>query len=98
MATWQCVVTSKLIEPNICYFILKLMEIRNQGTIIESLDIHIHFIIGYASGPIEVLCTGDEDGILIDDIFAKNPLDKIDGHIPGKKNNQFSTNSNSSNV
>ena len=26
MATWQCVVTSKLIEPNICYFILKLME------------------------------------------------------------------------
>ena len=46
---------------------------------VQNLDIHIFCILDYASEPIEVLCTGDEDGILIDDIFKKNPLDTIDG-------------------
>ena len=81
MATWQCVVTSKSIEPQT---LLRGILIRNQGTITESLDIHILYILDYASEPIEVLCTGDEDGILIDDIVNKNPLDKIDGDIEGK--------------
>ena len=79
MATWQCVVTSKSIEPQI------LLRGRNQGTITESLDIHILYILDYASEPIEVLCTGDEDGILIDDIFKKNSSDKVDGDIEGNK-------------
>ena len=48
--------------------------------------IHILYILGYASEAIEVLCTGDEDGILIDDIFTKNPLYKIDENIPGNQN------------
>ena len=54
---------------------------------VQNLDIHILYILDYGSEPIEVLCTGDEDGILIDDIFKKNSLDQIDRDIASKYNN-----------